>query len=774
MNDPTSAANDADQTEIFSSTARDSFEQVAEEFAEQCRRGESHAIADYEKRYPQHADKIRKLLPTVALMEQLKRGTMREREIESTAGAMPERLGEFRVVRELGRGGMGVVYEAVQESLGRHVALKVIHNVHLNPKRLQRFQREAQAVAQLHHTNIVPIFGVGEHDGLPYYVMHFIKGRGLDELVATWRTDGSHPDESRWRFVAKVGVQAAEALDYAHAQGILHRDIKPPNLLIDEHQTTWITDFGLAKLTGHDDLTASGDVVGTLRYLAPEALRGETDNRSDIYSLGLTLYELLTLNVPFGELSPSELLRHVNEEQPVRPRKLVPAIPRDLETIVLKATAREPAHRYRTAGALAEDLNRFLQDRPILARRATPLERLWRWSRRNRLAAAMTLTAALTILLATAVGWVDYAITARALRRADKNVALSLEVFGELFDRLASHDNISTPPLGETGGRPPGPEPAHDRKGPGFGPGSPPMGDRPGGPEPGRPPMPGPAGPPAEGSGRDDTELLKSVLSFYDRFASQNATNPRLCAEAAWAYRKVGALYERLGRDDEAQQAYGRAIAMFESLVARHPKAADFRSELIQTYDMADPRSADQASLGRVENWLRRARALVDQLVAQEPGNTEYASLRARIYVKLGGTLQRQNRLDEAEACYREAIAFEGQLIDQASGERVILIDRATTREALAAIELGRGRRDEARTLLEEAVADLQSLEVSDPSPPPIFGRLRSLAATFEKLGDRARAREIDAWADDNASHPHPPPGSRGGRRGAPRPPEPR
>ena len=214
---------------------------------------------------------------------------------------------------------MGIVYEAVQESLGRHVAFKAIHHVHLDAKRLQRFQRETQAVARLHHANIVPIFGAGEHEGLPYYVMQYIAGSGLDALLAAWRREGVPRGQGHWRFVAAVGAQAAEALQYAHEQGILHRDIKPANLLIDEHDCVWVTDFGLAKLTGHDDLTASGDVIGTLRYLAPESLRGETDARSDVYSLGLTLYELLTLAPPFGELTPSELLRHVSEGQPTAP-----------------------------------------------------------------------------------------------------------------------------------------------------------------------------------------------------------------------------------------------------------------------------------------------------------------------------------------------------------------------------------------------------------------------------------------------------------------------
>ena len=766
MNDAMPSPNKPDLTEDFADRGRDSFERITEEFAEQCRRGESHSIAEYENRYPEHAEKIRRLLPTVALMEQFKRGVMRDRvaDAEVSPDSTPERMGEFHVLRELGRGGMGVVYEAVQESLGRHVALKVIHNVHLNAKRLQRFQRETQAVAQLHHTNIVPIFGVGEHEGIPYYVMQYIKGSGLDGLIETWRKEEPPPDESRWRFVAQVGVQAAGALDYAHAQGILHRDIKPPNLLIDEHQTIWITDFGLAKLTGHDDLTASGDIVGTLRYLAPEALRGETDSRSDIYSLGLTLYELLTLNAPFGELSPSELLRHVNEEQPIRPRKLTPAIPLDLETIVLKAIAREPAHRYQSASALADDLNRFLDDRPILARRATPFERLWRWGRRNRLAAAMMITAITAVLLATAIGWAGYVITARALRRSESNVTLSLEVFGELFDRLASHDFISTPPLGETVTQPMGRQGPRDPERPDFAKGPPSRGGRDSGP-----------GPPRGGNQGDDTELLESVLSFYDRFASQNATNPRLEGEAAWAYRKVGALYERLGRDDDAQQAYARAIAMFETLVARYPKVSEYRSKLVQTFDMADPSAAEAASLDRIENWLRRARPLIDRLVIEEPENKEYGSFRTRIYVKLGGTLKRLDRLDEAEACYREAITIEGQLIDQSPGHAPPRIDRATTREALALIALQRERRDEARSLLAEAVADMQVLRTNDRPRPPTSARLRSLAVAFEKLGDTDRAKEMIRWAVEDEARPrHLPPGAPGRRRGPPRMSEPR
>ena len=352
MNDAAAKPGTIETADARDDGDREPFECVAEEFVERCRRGESPSVSEYLERYPEHAETIRKLLPAVAMIERLGRVALPQVEVQP-ARSIPSQLGEFRIVRELGRGGMGVVYEAVQESLGRSVALKVIHQVQLDAKRLERFHREAQAVARLHHTNIVPIFFVGEHEGLPYYAMQYIRGRGLDAEIDDRRRDKAPLDGEHRRYVARIGIQAAEALQYAHEQGILHRDVKPANLLVDEQQSVWITDFGLAKLAGQDDLTRTGDVIGTLRYLAPEALRGRSGPENDIYSLGLTLYELVTLNPPFGDVSASELLRQVSESQPTRPRKLDPTIPRDLETIVLKAIAPEPGDRYPTARAAA-------------------------------------------------------------------------------------------------------------------------------------------------------------------------------------------------------------------------------------------------------------------------------------------------------------------------------------------------------------------------------------------------------------------------------------
>ena len=271
-----------------------------------------------------------------------------------------------------------------------------------------RFRREARAAGRLHHTNIVPVFGVGEHQGRAYYVMQYIAGRGLDRVLKDRAgiADGvgTVPGRLDDREAARIGVQAAEALAYAHAQGVIHRDIKPSNLLLDERGNVWVTDFGLAHDASEtQSLTNSGDFLGTLRYLPPERLGGRGDARADIYGLGVTLYELVCGRPAYAETDRAQLLHQLLNHDPPGPRQRDPRIARDFETIVLKAMARAPEHRYSTAGELAEDLRRFLDDRPIQARRAGPWERAVRWCRRNRAVSAL-LGALVAVFLAGFAG----------------------------------------------------------------------------------------------------------------------------------------------------------------------------------------------------------------------------------------------------------------------------------------------------------------------------------------------------------------------------------
>jgi serine/threonine protein kinase len=358
-------------------------------------------------------------------------------EAPSTEAAAPSPLGDFRIVREVGRGGMGIVYEAEQLSLGRRVALKVIpFAATMDPRHLQRFKNEAHAAAQLHHTNIVPVYAVGCERGVHFYAMQYIDGHTLADWIAELRgqaeraatkpqpspsphvdatvdaragqvicpnsatsevrqskpiaalsTVRSAKDASYFRTVAELGIQAAEALDYAHEHGIFHRDIKPANLILDAESRLWVTDFGLAHVQGDARMTMTGDLVGTLRYMSPEqalAKRVAVDHRTDIYSLGATLYELLTLEPAFGGTDRQELLGQIAFEEPRPLRRVMRTIPPELEIIVLKAMEKSPMERYLTAKDLADDLRRFLKDEAIRARKPSPTQNIRKWARRHR------------------------------------------------------------------------------------------------------------------------------------------------------------------------------------------------------------------------------------------------------------------------------------------------------------------------------------------------------------------------------------------------------
>jgi serine/threonine protein kinase len=469
----------------------DPLDPVAEEFLERFRKGERPPVSEYVARYPDLADRIRQLFPALVLMERGAPSTAGPETgpfgstVQQAAATRPHVLGDFRVLREVGHGGMGVFYEAVQESLGRHVALKVLPPALLRKgKFLERFKREARAAGRLHHTNIVPVHGVGEHQGTHFIVMQFIHGQGLDEvlqevrrlrdrplsnpgsLVATMAGNlladhferleptqpalgmpapdaasasapavnaasgaglGRETSAHYFRAVARLGLQAAQALAYAHSQGVIHRDVKPSNLLLDMKGTLWVTDFGLAKADDSDNLTDSGDILGTLRYMAPERFSGQADARSDVYALGVTLFEMLALRPAFDEANRLKLIDQISRSGPLSPRTLEPAVPRDLDTIIQKASARDAADRYQTATDFADDLQRFLDDRPVRARRSTPVERLRRWARRNPLVASL---AALVAGLSLAIMGVLLASNAR-LERKSADLAEAVRVANE-------------------------------------------------------------------------------------------------------------------------------------------------------------------------------------------------------------------------------------------------------------------------------------------------------------------------------------------------------
>lgn len=372
------------------------------------------------------------------------------------------RLGDFEILRELGRGGMGVVYRARQVSLGREVALKVLPGyARHGESAVQRFRAEAQAAARIHHTNVVSIYAQGEHNGHFYYAMELIDGVGLDtvirsrpDLLSTTRlraleraagetrpkptpvSDDSGVTAVQWtradyRHIATLFADVADALECAHRQGVIHRDVKPHNLLLGTSdadlrfagsgqaahavtQRLHVTDFGLARLTDAPHLTASGEVMGTPAYLSPEQIRGHPggiDHRTDIYSLGVTLYEVLTRSKPFGGETREQMLAGICSAEPKPLRRRDPHVPADLETICLRALEKEPGRRQATAALLAEDLRRFAEGRPILSRRTSRLVKAGKWVRRHKaVTTALTAVAAVLIL---AGGWIGTVGAAR-------------------------------------------------------------------------------------------------------------------------------------------------------------------------------------------------------------------------------------------------------------------------------------------------------------------------------------------------------------------------
>jgi serine/threonine protein kinase len=323
--------------------------------------------------HPRLAAELRQCLPGLAFIHRA-----------GGPGAEPSaRLGDFRILREVGRGGMGVVYEAEQLSLRRRVALKVLRLAGPADEEAQgRFRREAETVAGLHHTNIVPVFAVGREQGVHYYAMQFIDGRSLADVLR------QSPGPLDPREVARWGLQAAEALEHAHQRGVVHRDVKPGNLLLDADGRLWLTDFGLARRADEAVLTLSGALLGTPRYMSPEqaaATKQPVDHRTDVYSLGATLYELATGRPVCDGDTPQQVLQQILTAEPVPPRRVRRDLPRDLETVLLSCLAKEPARRYATARALAEDLRAFLDDRAVKARRPSLAERAGRWLRSLRL-----------------------------------------------------------------------------------------------------------------------------------------------------------------------------------------------------------------------------------------------------------------------------------------------------------------------------------------------------------------------------------------------------
>ena len=425
--------------------------------------------------HPDLAVELRARFDVVHMLEQL------AREAESHEVARPSQLGEYRLVREVGRGGMGVVYEAEQTSLHRIVALKVLYpSITSSRTSVKRFLREARATGKLHHTNIVSVHSLAEEQGTWFYAMDLVRGRSLDEVIVHARTKAGHnaptrapglttgirggaeaaaegdaprreppavdstsSDRRYFANVARMFAEVAEALQTAHDAGVIHRDIKPSNLMLDHAGALHITDFGVARLVGDGaGMTVTGELLGTPVYMSPEQARARSadlDHRTDVYSLGATLYEALTLRPPFQSSNVAEVYKDVLTREPASPRTVVTTVPVDLETIVVKAMQKEADDRYATAGDMAADLWAYSLGRPIGARRIGPVRRAFRTARRNK-----KMVAAVAVVLA--LGMIASVFGVRAAReeerRRDLQYTALLHDYGMFLEYEQGNDRI--------------------------------------------------------------------------------------------------------------------------------------------------------------------------------------------------------------------------------------------------------------------------------------------------------------------------------------------
>jgi tetratricopeptide (TPR) repeat protein/tRNA A-37 threonylcarbamoyl transferase component Bud32 len=668
--------------------------------------------------------------------------------LSSGAGAA---FGDYELLEEIGRGGMGVVYKARQKRLDRLVALKVVRGEGIAGADTRRFRNEAETVAQLDHPNIVPVHEVGEQPGgLSYFSMKLIAGGSLAEQLLRFRDDP--------RAAAGLLAKVARAVHHAHQRGVLHRDLKPANILLDAQGEPHVSDFGLAKRLEcpGQEVTQSGAIVGTPAYMAPEQAsgrKGAVTTAADVYGLGAVLYALLTGRPPFQAESPLYILAQVRECEPEPLRRGNAKVDRDLETVCLKCLQKEPVRRYESAGELADDLERWLRREPIRARPVGSTARLWRWCRRNPLVAGLTATLVTVLIAAVVVLGFSSALIAQKRDEAEANLrqarqALASEQRAAKREReqaqqarLQEAEADRQRQLAET----------HFRE---------------------------------ARQAVDDAftlvsenhllhepcldplrkELLQNTLRYYTGFLKERGDNPALRAEVAAAHLRVAQITQALGPNEEWLVAFEKGVAVVEQLVRNHVKESEFGSlragifrgsgrylhppahpkkfltafqksrDLWETLVRTHPNVrgfqnnlAGQCNVvgllqllcGQPQEAIRsheRARMLWAQLVRQEPENPFYRAIFALNEVSLATALEAAQRPDEAEAAYKRALEVQKQLVMDFPKIPMYPCDLSTNYRRQAQFLMDLGRLEEAEEACRRSHAHASKLVTAYPT----------------------------------------------------------
>ena len=705
--------------------------ELFEKLTDRLQSGESVDVEEYIRQNPDYAEPLRRFLPAIEVLIDL--GQSLAGPARKPAGDAHEQapaagvLGDFQILREIGRGGMGVVYEAEQLSLGRRVALKVLpFAAMIDPRQLSRFKIESQAAAQLHHANIVPVHAVGCDRGVHYYAMQFVEGQTLAAVIsglhreagleavppadvavsagtgepsadsvvearATATTRRSTHSAGRLSATIEQIRQVAEALDYAHQEGIVHRDIKPSNLLLDARGKVWITDFGLARFDEGVTLTATGDVVGTLRYMSPEQALGKrtgVDHRTDLYALGATLYELLTLEPAFAAFDRQTLLRQISQDEPRPLRHIDPQLPVELETIVNKAMSKAAGDRYATAQELADDLQRFLSKRPIQARPPTLRDRARKWCHRHEpwvwSAGVLSLVAAVVLAVSTALIWRERSLaiqqrdTAESQRqRADWNYLKAVTAVEQMRQAAVRLDRNQQPDAVKH-------------------------------------------------------ELVERALTFYRRFVADNRDNTELRYATSHACLSVGSILAYRGQLAEAEQYLREAETLLPVRRARPEEPLVNRLLIASALDvLAYEHSRRNAGREKAAALYREAQALIAVAMASAPADLNSRLIEARCLADYAYFLAQSDDCWQAEPYYRRILALQERLLrDFPDASAAVQGDLARTWNSLGLLLRQTERPQAAEQAHRQALQHLAELPVGDYSE----SRLREMARTQTHL----------------------------------------